>query len=250
MGRDGQTRTDQKAAWWPFSITEVEIVIAVYGALCTALTLYGIPARVLAISGLPFVALAYLAGLLAHTHRRAPNLRLLRNGATSGFGHIAPFRQAKRSLFLMHLDDDAPSEELLALYRRLLDNGIEVRRIIFLREDAAPSAYKWIVDFGDHRRLEQRVVLPDQARAVRFSFVLVDDDCVALSVPGADPIDGEPYSSELVLRHLLLVEDAEVAAVFSRVHEETWTRALPLESASELSQPEELLRKCERQPAA
>lgn len=236
--------------WWPFTTNEAQLAMGVYGCVWTILALTGLDSELLVWGACGSALVLYLAGLLVHAQRAAGHLKLIRGGALSGHGHISLFRETRRCLFLMHLDDDPPSEELLALYRRLLKQGVRIRRVIFLRENAAPSAYSWIVEFGEHEGLQQRVVLPEQAEAIHFSFVVVDDAAVALSVPGWEPIDGAPYTAELLLRHLLIMRDADVVSTFLRVHEETWDRALPLESPEELSNPEALARRCAAKGAA
>lgn len=220
--------------WWPFSASELQAGLGVFGFAATALAFAGMEPQVLAAASLGYAVLFYLAGLLVHSRRAARTLTFFENGGVAGAGYLESFRRVKRCLFLMHVDDDPPSEELQALYRRLLEHGIQIRRTVFLRSDATAMAYDWIIRFGDHPNLRQRFVPPEQASVMRFSFVVVDESVVLLSVPGREPIDGSPYTSQLVLRHLLRIEDRDVAGVFLKVHEDIWQHAQPLGSAAEL----------------
>lgn len=127
----------------------------------------------------------------------------------------------------MHVDDDPPSEELLGVYRTLLSGGVQIRRVLFLR--SASDTLKWVSEFGEHPNLMQRLVAPDDARFTRMSFAVVDGTDVLVSVPGDDPIDDDVYAPRLVLRHLLVIADREVAGVFARAHEGIWRHAHPFE---------------------
>lgn len=230
-----------RPSWFPFADGELQMAFAMYGVIVTVLGFAGLDPHLLLGATALFALLAYFAGLLVHAQAGKNQLIFLRGGAIAGLGYAESFRRVKRCLYLMHVDDDAPSDELLALYRTLLDRGVQIRRTVFLRPDAAPSAYEWIVRFGNHQNLQQRVVLPDQAAVMRHGFVVVDDRLVLLSVPGHEAIDGHPYLEKLVLRHLLLIADQQVAAAFLRVHEEIWQRAMPLGDVAELDGPEQLL---------
>lgn len=222
------------ARWFPFSGDEVQMCLAVLGAAATTATLAGASSdAVLWGTGVASVV-AYLAGLAVHARRVGPMVTLVRGGAERGDGYIAAFRSVQRCLYLMHLDDDPPGAELLALYRVLLERGVQIRRLVMVREDASVSAYRWIADFGDHPNLQHAVVFAERAALLHMGFVLVDGRVVLLSVPGHEAIDGKPYSDRLVLRHLLRIDDAEVAAAFLRIHEDLWARARLLTSASEL----------------
>lgn len=228
--------------WWPIRTDELQAALGVMGFATTVLAFTGAEPRVLAWGSLGFAVIFYLAGLLVRAREAASGLKLIRDGALSGTGHLSAFRSVRRALLLMHLDDDPPSPELLALYRRLLDRGVEIRRIVFLRPDAAPNAYSWLVEFGDHDRLQHRVVLPDDTLPVHFSFAVVDTSTLLLSVPGWEPVDGTAYSTHLVLRHLLIINDPQVVAVFASMHETMWDRALPLRSVQDLDKREALFR--------
>ena len=214
---------DPERRWFPFSIPEVEVTLAIYALSTSTLAFLGVEKRPLAWFTLGYLAFAYLAGLLVHARR--PGFTLLRDGALRGAGYARFFRGATRSLLLLHTDDDSPSDELLGLYRTLLDRGIELRRIIFIRPDHAPGAYDWVHRFGRHERLQQRVILPDRADVMRLSFVVVDERWSILSVPGDAAVDGEGYAGRYLLRHLLAIEDAEIAEAFTEVHRQLWRRA-------------------------
>ena len=214
---------DPGRRWFPFSIPEVEVTLAVYALSTSTLAFLGVEKRPLAWFTLGYLALAYMAGLMVHARR--PGFTLLRDGALRGAGYARFFRGATRSLLLLHTDDDSPSDELLGLYRTLLDRGIELRRVIFIRPDHAPGAYDWVHRFGRHERLQQRVILPDRADVMRLSFVVVDERWSILSVPGDASVDGEGYAGRYVLRHLLAIEDAEIAEAFTEVHRQLWRRA-------------------------
>lgn len=176
-----------------------------------------------------YLAVAYLAGLIVHNRRST--FRFLRDGALRGEGYLPYFRRAKRGLLLVHTDDDPPGEELLGLYRAQLKRGIELRRVIFLRPEQGDEALEWVGRFGVHPRLLQRLVRRERAALMRFSFVVVDDACVLVSVPGDAAVECEAYSTRFVLRHLLVIEDREVARAFTEVHEQLWRRAEPLPGA-------------------
>lgn len=231
--------------WWPFTSSELQVGFGIFGFVAAAAAFAGVPAPLLAWASVAFAVLFYLAGLLVHARRSAAELQFLPDAGIAGAGHLAHFRWARRSLLLMHLDDDPPGDELLALYRRLLSEGIQIRRTVFVRKDALPSAYSWIVGFGDHPNLRQRVVLLPVGSALPMSFAVVDDRTVVLSVPGSEPIDGLPYQAELVLRHLLILRERAVVAAFLRMHEATWRAAYPVADAKHLrevlSDPERLL---------
>lgn len=209
--------------WFPFSATEVEIALGLYALLTSALAFLGVERHALAWFTLGYLAFLYQAGLLVHARRSG--FTFLRDGALRGAGYARFFRHARQSLLLLHTDDDSPNDELLGLYRTLLDRGVELRRILFVRPDHAPGAYDWVRRFGRHDRLQQRVVLPDRADVMRLSFVVVDERWAILSVPGDAAIDGEGYAGRYVLRHLLAIEDPEIAEAFTEVHRQLWRRA-------------------------
>tara|TARA_R110002073_G_scaffold156258_2_gene311559 strand:- start:386 stop:1093 length:708 start_codon:yes stop_codon:yes gene_type:complete len=212
--------------WFPFSATEVEIALGVFAFVESCLFFLGVQGRPLAWFALVYVTLVYMCGLLVH--RRGGAFEFVRDGALQGTGYIRYFRGARKSLLLVHADADPPGEELLGLYKGLLERGVEVRRIIFVRSDQDPESYEWIERFGAHERLMQRVVPPSQAALIRSSFVVVDERCVIVAVPGSSPLDGESYARKFVLRDLLVIEDPDAAEAFTQVHGQLWARATPL----------------------
>ena len=232
----------QSRTWFPFTLTEVEVALGLFGFVTACLAFLGAKNSVLAWVTLGYVALAYLAGLVVHARR--PGFTFMRDGAVRGAGYAQFFRRATRSLLLLHTDDDAPSEELLGLYRTLLDRGVELRRVIFVRPDHAPGAYDWVRKFGRHERLQQRVVLPDRAEVMRFSFVVVDERWSILSVPGDAAVDGEGYAGRFVLRHLLAIEDAEIAEAFTEVHRQLWRRAAVIDDEAVFADPKQVIERC------
>lgn len=230
----------RSSPWFPFVNQEVQVALAVLGVALTALpfagaspetVLWSIPGGLLGL---------YVVGLLAHRIGAGPKVEFIPNGGVGGAGYLRAFRRARRCLYLMHVDDDPPNEELQGLYRVLLERGVQIRRTVFLRQDAAPSAYDWIVRFGNHPSLQHRVVLPNQASVMRHGFVVVDDKLVLLSVPGHEAIDGQPYTEKLVLRHLLVIDDQQIATAFLRVHEVIWQHAKPLVDVAQLADSERL----------
>jgi hypothetical protein len=225
--------------WFPFTVTEVEVFLGLFAFLTTCLAFLGLENRSLAWVSLGYVAFAYLAGLVVHTRQTA--FAFIRDGAVRGAGYAPFFRRATRSLLLLHTDDDAPSEELLGLYRTLLERGVELRRVIFVQPDHAPGAYEWVRKFGRHERLQQRVVLPDRAEVMRVSFVVVDERWSILSVPGNAAVDGESYAGRFILRHLLAIEDSEIAEAFTEVHRQLWRRAAVIEDEALLGEPRRLV---------
>lgn len=243
MGEDDVGNAERIRLWFPFTGTEFEICLALLGALCTALSLGDVGKTVTAWAAALFVGTAYLAGLLVHSRRARQSFRFIENGGIRGQGYVRPARGARRSLLLQHVEDDAPSEELLGVYRVLLERGVLLRRIIFLRPDALPEGLTWIRDFGLHENLEQRLILPEQAQLVRLSFVVVDEREVVISMPGISAVDADTYASSVILRHLMVIRDHAVASAFARVHEHIWKQALPVEDLAEFSDPAELRRR-------
>jgi len=213
-------------SWFPFSATELQVALGVLALLESSLGFLGVAPYMLAWSTLGYLVLVYIAGLLVYSRRGA--LAFCLNGALRGKGYLPYFRRAQRSLLLLHVDDDPPGEELLGLYRGLLDRGVELRRILCVRPEQAPYAFEWVAQFGEHHGLQQRLVPPGQADLVRMSFVVVDERWVLIAVPGGDAIHSEDYSKNLIMRHLLAVDDARVAAGFTNIHEQLWRRAAPL----------------------
>lgn len=212
--------------WFPFTSTEIEVSLGVFAFLESLLVLLAVEREVLGTFAIAYVASVYFAGLIVH-HRRSP-FTFVRDGALRGEGYLPYFRRAKRGLLLMHTDDDPPGEELLGLYRAHLERGVEIRRVIFLRPEQGDGALDWVRRFGSHERLLQRLVRREQAALTRLSFVVVDERFVLLAVPGDTAIESEAYSARFVLRHLLVIEDADVARAFSEVHGQLWRRAGPL----------------------
>jgi hypothetical protein len=222
------------ASWWPFTANELQVGLGLFGFLATTLAFAGVSSHLLATASLLFAVVFYLAGLLVHGFWSTTLLEFVPQGGLAGAGYLELFRAARRSLLLMHIDDDPPCGELLALYRRLLDGGIQIRRTIFLRREAHPAAYTWLVGSGDHANLEQRVVFPSEASTVPFSFAIIDSSVVVLSVPGWEPVDCAPYEGALVLRHLLILREPTVVAAFIRMHSDTWRGAFPIGAVAEL----------------
>ena len=224
---------DPLRSWFPFTATEFQVCLGVLGVVAAALSYVGVDPNTLLLTGGAYLVVFYLAGLLVHVRRRARVFEFVENGGIRGEGYVPYFRAARRSLFLTHADDDSPSDELLAMYRSLLDRGVEMRRVLFLREGGAGAA--WVARFGDHLRLLQKAILPDRAEVMRFSFVVVDEELVIISVPGFGPLDNGSYSGNFVLRHLLVMRDAAVARVFLRMHGDLWSQGASIASAGELA---------------
>ena len=224
-----------KKKWFPFTAVEVEVALAVLGFLATALSLSRFDIKVVAFSSFGSLVVVYLIGLLVYACKSSNQFQFIREGGVKGDGYRRVFRSAEKSVFLMHVDDDPPSEELLGIYREMLERGVQIRRIVFLRSEAKPKSYEWVVDFGDHENLQQCVVLPGSAEVTRFSFALIDEKQLLIAVPGYKAVEAAPYTKELVLRHLLSITDDEVASVFLKVHHQMWERSMALTTSSELS---------------
>ena len=77
-------------------------------------------------------------------------------------------------------------------------------------------------------------------------FVVVDDSTVLFSVPGWEAIDAAPYTNRLVLRHLLIVREPEMASVFQRLHQDLWERGVEA-VAGDFRDREALMLRCCRQ---
>jgi hypothetical protein len=228
--------------WFPFTATELQVSLAVFGFAAAALAYAGVDGRYLAAAAGGFIVVTYLAGLLVYARRHARRFRFVPDGGVRGEGYLPLFRRARRSILLMHVDDDTPSEELVGLYRSLLERGVRMRRTVVVRPEGDPLGYAWVAEFGNHPNLQQRVLPPQGAALMRFSFVIVDEELVAMSVPGYAAIDAKSYSPGLLLRHLVVLDDRDAAAVFMRLHEELWMAAVPLRNAKDLADPEALAR--------
>src|SRR5262245_27453672 len=109
--------------WFPFSPTEIQIALGLLALGTTSLLLFGAPEHAVGWGSLATVAFFYLAGLLAYSH--SAEYSYIRDGSLGGHGYVQFFRKARKSLLLIHIDDDSPGPELLGLYRRLLDQGVE-----------------------------------------------------------------------------------------------------------------------------
>jgi len=227
----------ERTHWFPFTATEVEFGLATFGCIVTVLTLAGVERHTIGVAAGGYAVLAYLAGLLVYARRAARSFVFLPGGALGGSGYIDLVRGAQKSLLLMHVDDDPPGEELLGVYRGLLERGVQHRRLICVRENARPGAYGWLEEFGGHDGLEQRVVLPEQAQVMRLSLVVVDERVVVLSLPGGAAIESRDYARGFVFRDLLLLEDEEVAAAFIEIHRQLWSESVPLERLTRLRKP-------------
>ena len=234
-------RSQRPHLWFPFTGTELQVALGVFGFVAAALAYAGVEEAYLAGAAGGYVVVTYLAGLLVNTRRNAGQFLFIRDGGVRGEGYTEMFRKAKRSILLMHVDDDTPSPELQELYRTLLDRGVRMRRTVVVRPEGSPQGYAWIAAFGEHPNLQQRVLSPEAAAVIPLSFVIVDEALVILSVPGYAAIDTHTYSPGLLLRHLVVLDDAEAAAVFLRMHEEVWRHALPLEDAEVLADPDALV---------
>lgn len=228
MARVPQEVLDRRCGrdWFPFTAGEVELVLGVVGFVVTSLAFIDIPSRVLAVGSGAGLVVTYLAGLLVYERRGLRVFDFIEDGGLRGGGYVPYFRTAEHSLFLTHTDDDAPSEELLGLYRTLLARGVQMRRVTFLR--AGAESARWLAEFGEHPNLEQRVVPSERADLLPLSFAVVDESTVVVSVPGYSAIDASQYASSFVLRHLLVIHDEAVAWVFLEMHRQLWGRAIPL----------------------
>jgi hypothetical protein len=129
--------------WFPFSGNDVQMGLALLGAVVTALSLADVPSVYILWGSIGGAAFLYLAGLIVHSAGTGPRVTFLRGVAERGEGYIDAFRSVKRCLYLMHLDDDPPGAELQALYRVLLQRGVQIRRLIVVRKDASSLAYQW-----------------------------------------------------------------------------------------------------------
>lgn len=217
---------ERKPAWFPFAAVEVEIALGIAGLGATAASLLGAPGPTVVMGTAGFLFALTVITLMARaaTNRVA---KVALDAALHGRGYTRVFRQAKRSLLLIHLDDDAPDDELLGLYRTLLDRGIAIRRLVFLRPDHRPEGIRWITEFGPHPLLRQRFVEVGAGTPLSLSFALVDEDLVLLAVPGFHPTETELYSDNIVLRHLIELQHPAVTRAFHEVYEAAWNRATP-----------------------
>lgn len=226
-----------RSPWLPFTEVEVNAVFGLLGVCGTVATLLAWSWQVALAVGAVLLLCAYLAALLVRARERNHGFELVENGGVGGQGHTELFRRSRQSLLLMHVDDDAPDAALLGLYRSLLDRGVQIRRLVFLRPEV--QDWRWMVEFGTHANLRQRVILPE-SHLTRFSFAVIDESTVALSVPGVGAIDAPAYASRFVLRHLLVLRDRQVGQVFARVHGELWAQGHELENPQALQDPRSL----------
>lgn len=224
----------ERNPWLPFQEAEIEILLAVFGFVATLAAYAGVDERRLALGAVLYLTVAYFAGLLVQAHRARTSFALLIDGGLHGAGYVESFRQARRSLLLTHVDDDAPNEELQGLYRTLLERGVQMRRVVFLRSGALSEGVRWLRSFGDHANLLQRVMPEASSTSMCLSFVVVDAQEVIVAVPGFEPVDAEAYRDRLVFRHLLVIRDAAVAKAFVQMHIALWERAQPLPEAKAL----------------
>ena len=204
---------------------ESEAVLASVGLAATFLSLVGVASRTVAFFVGATLAFAYLAGLAVRSRRDGRALEFLEHGGLHGKGYLALFRQAKRSLLLMHVDDDEPTAELIGLYEDLLERGVEIRRVVFVRERA--QGIGWVFRLAEHPNLSHRFVLPGEADLMPCSFAVVDEHVVAMAVPGFATADSQHYLDRFVLRHLLVLRGRAVAQAFARMHSQVWERSLP-----------------------
>ncbi len=215
--------------WYPLTSNETQVALAVAGLLGTALEVSGLPLSVVVASIASFLGIAYFAGFLARA--ASSQFAFVEHAARGGAGYLPYFRRARKSLLLIHVDDDPPVPELTGLYATLLEKGVEIRRLIIRRPEALPEAYDWVGRLEPHPRLIQREVPPPEAALGALSFAIVDESTVLIAVPDVSATEAAPYSSGFFLRHLLVVDDARVAAAFVRVHELLWKRGQGLPAA-------------------
>lgn len=212
----------------PISVGELELMLAVVGAGATAASLLGVSGPLVVITASVALLLGMAAAVvLSNRRRRVATVHL--DGAWRGRGYASAFRRARRSLLLIHLDDDSPDAELRLLYRRLLDRGVQVRRLVIVRPDHRPAGIRWIHEFGAHVGLRQRFVKSVPGSALALSFAIVDESIVLLAVPGFLATESELSSDGVVLRHLIELRHPSVTRAFLEVYESAWKRAVPLE---------------------
>ena len=212
--------------WFPFRAVEAELTVAIVGLGVTVATLLDAPGTLVAAAATALLVAAYLAGLCVHFGTRSAQVHL--DAALQGRGYASLFRRTRNSLLLMHIDDDAPNPELLGLYRALLERGVQMRRLVFVRQGHHPEGLRWIHEFGDHPNLTQRVICTETAPHLSLSFAVVDELAVLLALPGYRPTENEPYADRLVLRNLVELRRTEVTRAFLEVYEAAWRRGEPL----------------------
>jgi hypothetical protein len=241
MKMQNEEKKTLPALWFPFTREEVGVGLGSIGFLLTILNFVGISNYIRLFVVLLFVVTAYGAGLLVYSRREGQKFQFIRDGGINGLGYRPSFQLTKESLLLTHVDDDSPNETLNELYRSLLNKGVKMRRLVFLREGAPAEAYAWIAEFGDHPNLSHRVVPPDASQAMRFSFVVVDEKRVIVSVPGYETLDARTYNNRFILRHIFVIKDEEAAKVFSRMHADLWTSAIAVPDVSRFKDPQALM---------
>lgn len=233
--------------WFPFSKEEAGFGLGVIGFVLTVLALYEVDKDTQIAVALGVIIVAYLAGLLVHRLRNEDRFDFIKDGGVSGLGYVPYFKKAKKSLLLTHVDDDRPGAELNGIYQQLLRSGVTMRRIIFLRDEAPEQAYTWIADFGTHENLSYVYVPPWESASMKFSFVVVDEQLVIVSVPGYDMHDLGQYCNKFILRHVFVIKDSEAAKVFSRMHADLWSTAKPLTNLDVMRKPKAFLEKIRKE---
>lgn len=218
---------------FPFHVVHVELALASCAFALGSLAYSGVEASVLAWGGPALLLLVYLIGLVVHrVGDPRGHLQFVLDGALRGLGYERFFRLARKSLLLMHVDEDEPSEELQLLYGRLLDRGVQVRRLVFFRRPGRADAYAWIARFGAHPNLRHRVIDGPGSRVMPLSLALVDESIVLVAVPGFHVVDTEPFAERLVFRHLLALRHPDVVRAFLEMYEKLWESAEPAEPSS------------------
>jgi hypothetical protein len=224
---EGSPKQHSTRDWFPFSAREIEFALGLCGFAVTTLALIGIPNPVLGFGTLVLLLIAYALGLLVYSSRERRVFDFIVDGALGGEGYLNYFRAARSSLFLTHTDDDPPNEELQGLYRNLLAKGVQIRRVTFPRLNMG-----WLVAFGGHPNLQQRIMASNGPELLPLSFAVVDEETVIVSVPGYDAIDSPRYATQYVLRHLIVIHDRTVAKVFLEMHRHLWEQGGELITAS------------------
>ena len=230
--------------WFPFGAGELGLALAVIGFIVTLASQAGLEDHVLASATAAVVGLGYLAGLIVHNGQNP--LRFHPYGGIGGAAYVRPFGRAKKSLLLVHVDDDPPNTELLRLYRTLLDAGVTIHRVVIVRPDGAKESYSWLAEFGTHENLRQRALIPDSSGLVRVSVAIVDGSTALLAVPSYEAGEGTPYTESMRLAHLLEIEDEAVAQAFVEIHSDAWSRGVEVDDPEVFRAPHELVEALER----
>ena len=213
--------------WWPLTNAELQALFGVLGFGASIALWLGAAPVPTAFVCLGALLVAYICGHLVRLRESTVKVEFVHGGAIGGLGYLPFFSRAKHSLLLMHVDDDIPTDEVQAAYGRLLESGVQLRRILVRAPGQEAAVESW-VRAQSHRNLRQVSLGDDSATGACTSFALVDDSVLLLAMPGHGAAETGPMAETFLLRHLLVVKDPVVSAAFREAYEELWRRGVSI----------------------